>query len=85
MIYKLFLRLEWGKMEQIKFELGEQEFITLVNLLKTTDVVSSGGEVKILLINELITYNGEIEYRKKKKVFSGDIITVNEEITITVS
>ncbi len=71
-------------MEKIEFKLGEQEYITLVNLLKTTDVVSSGGEVKILLINELITYNGEIEYRKKKKVFSGDVIAVNNEITITV-
>ncbi len=71
-------------MEKIKFSLGEQEYITLVNLLKTTDVVASGGEVKILLINELITYNGELEYRKKKKVFVGDEIIVNNEIMITV-
>ncbi len=71
-------------MQEIIFELNNQEYITLVNLLKTTDVVSSGGEVKILLVNELITYNGEIEFRKKKKVFANDVIIVNDEIKVTV-
>lgn len=71
-------------MQEIKFELNNQEYITLVNLLKTTDVVSSGGEVKILLVNELITYNGEIEFRKKKKIFTGDVVVVNNEITVKV-
>ncbi len=71
-------------MQKITFELNNQEYITLVNLLKITDVVSSGGEVKILLVNELITYNGEMEYRKKKKVFKNDVIVVNDEIEITV-
>lgn len=71
-------------MQEIKFELNNQEYITLVNLLKTTDVVSSGGEVKILLVNELITYNGEIEFRKKKKIFAGDVVVVNNEITVKV-
>lgn len=71
-------------MQEIKFELNNQEYITLVNLLKTTDVVSSGGEVKILLVNELITYNGEIEFRKKKKIFAGDTVVINNEITVKV-
>ncbi len=72
-------------MEKLKFDLNGQEHITLVNLLKTTDVVTSGGEVKILLMNDLITYNGEIEFRKKKKVFAGDVIVVNNEVELTVN
>ena len=56
-------------MEKIIFELKDQEYITLVNLLKLKSLVSSGGEVKILLLEEKILYNGEVEYRKKKKLF----------------
>lgn len=71
-------------MQKIEFELRDQEFITLVNLLKLKSLVSSGGEVKMLLQEGLIIYNGEVEYRKKKKLFKNDIIILNGEIEIKI-
>lgn len=70
-------------MKKLEFKLKD-EYITLVNLLKVCDVVASGGEVKILLMNDLITYNDTIAFQKKKKVFSGDVVTVNDEYEIRV-
>ncbi len=71
-------------MENIIFDLKEQEYITLVNLLKHKNLVSSGGEVKILLLQEKIKYNGTIEYRKKKKLFIGDIVEVENVALIKI-
>ncbi len=71
-------------MTKIEFELRDQEFITLVNLLKLKSLVSSGGEVKMLLQEGVIIYNGEVEYRKKKKLFKDDIIILNDEIEIKI-
>lgn len=71
-------------MEKIIFQLEDgEEYITLVNLLKYANIISSGGEIKYLLENEMITYNGEVEFRKKKKCYPNDAILVeNYEITI---
>lgn len=71
-------------MEKIVFQLEDgEEYITLVNLLKYENIISSGGEIKHLLENEMITYNGEVEFRKKKKCYQNDVIIVdNYEITI---
>lgn len=71
-------------MQTIEFFLEpDEEYITLVNLLKVLDLVSSGGEVKMLLEEGVILYNNEIEYRKKKKCFAGDVISLdNVEIII---
>ena len=71
-------------MEKIIFELKDQEYITLVNLLKLKSLVSSGGEVKILLLEEKILYNGEVEYRKKKKLFKNDIVNLDGKYEITI-
>lgn len=71
-------------MEKIIFQLEDgEEYITLVNLLKYKNIISSGGEIKYLLENEMIIYNGEVEFRKKKKCYQNDVIIVdNYEITI---
>lgn len=55
----------------------EGEFITLAQLLKKVDLVSSGGEVKAFLATESITVNGVKEERRGKKLRSGDRVVVN--------
>ncbi len=57
----------------IKFKL-EGEFITLIALLKATDLVQSGGEAQIVVEDGLVKYNGEVDYRKRLKVRVGDKI-----------
>ncbi|MBC7655265.1 MAG: RNA-binding S4 domain-containing protein [Oligoflexus sp.] len=50
------------------------EFIPLIQLLKITDLVGSGGEAQMVVTDGLVSYNGEIDYRKRLKVKKGDII-----------
>jgi ribosome-associated protein len=53
------------------------EFIPLIQLLKITDLVGSGGEAQMVVTDGLVSYNGEIDYRKRLKVKKGDIIEFN--------
>ena len=48
------------------------EFIKLDQFLKLCDFVSSGGEAKLVIAEELVKLNGEIETRRGKKLFKGD-------------
>ena len=61
---------------RMKIELNK-EYITLGQLLKIADFVSSGGEAKIALLELEITVNGELENRRGKKLYSGDVIVID--------
>lgn len=52
----------------------EGEFIQLIQLLKATNLVQSGGEAQMVVSDGLVKYNGEVDHRKRLKVRSGDII-----------
>ena len=51
-----------------------REPIDLNKLLKLDNVVSGGGEAKMLIAEGGVKLNGEVETRKRKKVFVGDVI-----------
>ncbi|PYF68402.1 RNA-binding S4 domain-containing protein [Pedobacter nutrimenti] len=57
----------------IEFKL-EGEFIPLIQLLKATALVQSGGEAQTVVEDGLVKYNGKVDYRKRLKVRSGDVI-----------
>ena len=57
----------------IEFKL-EGEFIPLIQLLKATALVQSGGEAQTVVEDGLIKYNGKVDYRKRLKVRVGDVI-----------
>jgi ribosome-associated protein len=63
-------------MEEIEFSLTS-EYIELIKLLKLLNLVESGAVAKITVENGLVHFNNEIEYRKRKKLRSGDVITFN--------
>jgi len=63
-------------MESIKIE---TEFIKLDQLLKWCGIVGSGTDAKLLIKNEAVKLNGEIETRRGKKIYSGDIIEVDKK------
>lgn len=54
-------------------------FIELYKLLKRENMVASGGEAKYVIGEGLVTVNGEIETRKRKKIVIGDSIEFNGE------
>jgi ribosome-associated protein len=58
----------------------EGEFITLSQLLKRVNAVSSGGEVKVLLQTETVSVNGEKETRRGRKLRTGDQVQIGTSI-----
>jgi len=68
-------------MEQIYIK---DEFIKLGQLLKLANLVESGAIAKEVIEEGLVKYNGEIEIRRGKKVYPGDVVEFNgESVTVT--
>ena len=62
-----------------------EEPIELYKILKFENMVNSGGEAKYVISEGQVTVNGEVETRKRKKIFSGDIVEFqNETLRIKV-
>ncbi|MCJ8209066.1 RNA-binding S4 domain-containing protein [Mucilaginibacter sp. RS28] len=57
----------------IEFELNG-EYIPLIQLLKATNLVQTGGEAQIVVSEGEVSYNGQIDTRKRLKVRKGDVI-----------
>lgn len=53
------------------------EYITLGQLLKFLDLVQTGGEEKLFVVTHDITFNGEVETRRGKKLRPNDIVTID--------
>lgn len=52
------------------------DYITLGQLLKKADFIQSGGEAKFAVKELAIKVNGEVEDRRGRKLYSGDIIVI---------
>ncbi|MBD5137126.1 MAG: RNA-binding S4 domain-containing protein [Lachnospiraceae bacterium] len=56
-----------------------EEYIKLGQALKAINLVESGVEAKIVIINGEVKVNGVTEYQRGKKLRAGDIIEYNGE------
>lgn len=66
----------------IEFKL-EGEFIPLIQLLKATNLVQTGGEAQMVVSEGLVKYNGEVDLRKRLKVKVGDHVEFdNKKIVV---
>ena len=54
--------------------------IELCKLLKIANMVSGGGEAKIVISEGYVLLNNEVEFQKRKKVYHDDIIEFNGDI-----
>ncbi|MCG8473755.1 MAG: RNA-binding S4 domain-containing protein [Desulfobacterales bacterium] len=54
------------------------EPIELFKVIKIANWVGGGGEAKFVISEGLVQLNGEIETRKAKKVYHGDVVTFQE-------
>ncbi len=59
-------------MEEIKIR---DEFIKLGQLLKLANLVQDGVEAKYAIADGLVKVNGEVDERRGRKVYEGDIVS----------
>jgi ribosome-associated protein len=52
----------------------ETEFVELYKILKFEGLAESGGNAKQVISEGLVSVNGEVETRKRKKIRAGDQI-----------
>lgn len=58
------------------------DFIKLDSLLKFANLVSSGGEAKILISEGQVSVNGEVCLQRGKKIRRGDTVCLGESTVI---
>ncbi|MDO5390485.1 MAG: RNA-binding S4 domain-containing protein [Eubacteriales bacterium] len=59
------------------------EFIKLGQALKAANLVQDGVEAKFVIQDGLVTVNGEVDTRRGKKLYDGDVISYQgEEVKI---
>lgn len=55
------------------------EFIKLGQALKLVGVVEDGVEAKYAIQDGLVQVNGEVDQRRGRKVYEGDVITFEDQ------
>ena len=67
-------------MQEIKLR---DEYIKLGQAVKAAGLVQDGVEAKIVIQDGLVKVNGEVDTRRGKKLYDGDVIFYNgEEVKI---
>lgn len=56
-----------------------EDYIKLGQALKAVGLVESGVEAKDVIADGLVKVNGEVEYRRGKKLYDGDIVSFRGE------
>jgi ribosome-associated protein len=51
-----------------------EDYIKLGQALKAAGLVSSGIDAKIVITNAEVTVNGEVEERRGRKLYDGDVV-----------
>ena len=66
--------------EAIKIKIRDgEDFIKLGQLLKATALVSSGVEAKIVIQEGHVLVNNQVDTRRGKKIYPGDIVTFEDQ------
>ncbi len=75
-------------MEEIEVEALEVEVSTqpieLYKVLKIANAVNGGGEAKHFIAEGYVAVNGEVEQRKRRKIYDNDIIEFNGEFYLVI-
>ncbi len=65
--------------------MNETEFIKLDQFLKLAQVAQTGGEAKYLIQTGLVRVNGQVETRRGRKLYHGDVVEFEgEEMVVEV-
>jgi ribosome-associated protein len=60
------------------------DYIPLIQLLKATNLVATGGEAQIVVTEGLVKYNGAVDYRKRLKVKKGDKVEFEKNTIVVI-
>ncbi|MBD1556178.1 RNA-binding S4 domain-containing protein [Vibrio sp. S9_S30] len=71
------------EVEALGVEVSSQP-IELYKVLKIANVVSGGGEAKYAIAEGYVAVNGELETRKRRKLYDGDLIEFNQEYYVVI-
>lgn len=71
------------EIEAIGIEIDSQP-IELYKVLKIANLVSGGGEAKHIISEGYVAVNGELETRKRRKIYDGDLIEFNREFYLVL-
>lgn len=52
------------------------EFITLGQFIKLLNILDSGGMIKAYLKDQGVLVNDELEHRRGRKLYTGDIVAI---------
>ncbi|MCL2718370.1 MAG: RNA-binding S4 domain-containing protein [Lachnospiraceae bacterium] len=55
----------------------KEEYIKLGQALKVANLVGSGADAKFLIGDGQVSVNGEVELRRGRKLYDGDVILFN--------
>ena len=56
------------------------ESIQLIQLLKVLNISNSGGQAKLMVEDGEVKVNGEVDFRKRAKLFPGDKIEIFDQL-----
>ena len=66
------------------FQLGDEAFIELHDLLKVTGLCSTGGMAKLAISEGRVNVDGIIELRKRRKIHKGQVVGFEKrEVMVT--
>ncbi len=60
------------------------EFITMDKLLKFSGVADTGGQAFLMVEDGVVRLNGQLVTEKRKKVYPGDVVNIDDQIELTV-
>jgi len=58
----------------------DREPVELYKILKFEGLASSGAEAKQFIADGMVSVNSEIETRKRRKMHSGDVLQIFDEV-----
>ncbi|MFC4558490.1 S4 domain-containing protein YaaA [Virgibacillus kekensis] len=61
------------------------EYITLGQFIKLINILESGGMVKAFLQDQGAVVNGELEHRRGRKLYPGDVVEIESIGSYTVT
>ncbi|MCG9681149.1 RNA-binding S4 domain-containing protein [Vibrio sp. Isolate23] len=71
------------EIEAIGIEVSTQP-IELYKVFKIANLVGGGGEAKHIIAEGYVAVNGELETRKRRKMYDGDFFEFNQEYYVVV-